>query len=86
MLHDYAGHQVELNPEGFMTDSSEWTPEVAESMAAELGYFLMLKPLAPGDHEIHFTGGFIRTEEDHGEAGEFTLDITYNLTVEDPPF
>ena len=47
MLHDYAGRQVELNPEGFMTDSSEWTPEVAESMAAELG----LAPLS----ERHWT-------------------------------
>ena len=37
MLHDYAGHQVDLNDEGFMMDSSQWTPEVAESMAAELG-------------------------------------------------
>ena len=37
MLHDYAGNQVDLNPEGFMTDSSEWTSEVAESMAIELG-------------------------------------------------
>jgi len=57
-----------------------------ESMAAELGYFLMLKPLEPGDHELHFTGGFERTKEDHGVDSDFLVDITYHLPLEDPPF
>jgi hypothetical protein len=35
------------------------------------GYYLMLAPLAPGFHTIHF----------HGVAGSFVLDITYHLNV-----
>jgi len=34
---DYAGHTVHLNEEGFLVDSNEWTPEVAEGIAAEVG-------------------------------------------------
>jgi hypothetical protein len=37
------------------------------------GYFLMLAPLSPGDHNIHFTGGI--------PAFGLSLDATYNLTV-----
>jgi hypothetical protein len=40
------------------------------------GYFLMLAPLAPGQHTLHFTGTA-------GTApGAFTLDVTYHLTVQ----
>jgi tRNA 2-thiouridine synthesizing protein E len=34
---EYAGHTVHLNDEGFLVDSNEWTPEVAEAIAAEVG-------------------------------------------------
>ena len=34
---EYAGHNVELNDEGFLVDSSQWTPEVAEAIAEEVG-------------------------------------------------
>jgi len=37
------------------------------------GYYLMLPPLRPGNHVIHFHGA--------GAGGSFTLDITYHLTV-----
>jgi TusE/DsrC/DsvC family sulfur relay protein len=33
----YAGHDVDLNPEGFLTDSSQWTPELADQLAHEAG-------------------------------------------------
>ncbi len=32
-----AGHAVETNDEGFLTDSSQWTPEIAERLAEEAG-------------------------------------------------
>jgi tRNA 2-thiouridine synthesizing protein E len=35
--HEYAGRTVELNEEGFLTDSSQWTPELAEELARESG-------------------------------------------------
>ena len=34
---EYAGHTVDVNEEGFMTDSTQWTPEVAEAIATEVG-------------------------------------------------
>lgn len=37
MLHDYRGHQVTVNDEGFMTDATQWTPEIGEGIAEELG-------------------------------------------------
>ena len=33
----YAGHDVDLNPEGFLTDSSQWTPELADQLARDAG-------------------------------------------------
>ncbi|MCC7539187.1 MAG: hypothetical protein IT379_23395 [Deltaproteobacteria bacterium] len=40
------------------------------------GYWVMLDPLPPGEHTIHFAG-----TSGEGEA-QFSLDVTYNLTVE----
>jgi TusE/DsrC/DsvC family sulfur relay protein len=33
----YAGKQISLNSEGFLTNASEWTPNVAEEIAKETG-------------------------------------------------
>ena len=35
--HDYAGHALEVAPEGFLVDSADWTPEIAEAIAEETG-------------------------------------------------
>ena len=43
MLREYRGHQVDVNEEGFLVDSSQWTPEVAEDIAHEVG----IAPLTP---------------------------------------
>jgi len=48
-----------------------YTPDVDE------GFYLMLAPLRPGQHTIHFTG----SSPDLG----YSLDVTYNLTVEAQP-
>jgi len=37
------------------------------------GYWLMLRPLAVGQHTLHFTGG---------ATGGFVTDVTYTLTIE----
>ena len=34
---EYRGHVVTLNDEGFLVDSSQWTPDVAEAIAEEVG-------------------------------------------------
>jgi tRNA 2-thiouridine synthesizing protein E len=44
---EYAGKSVEINEEGFLTDSEQWSPEVAEAIAAEVG----INPLS----ERHWT-------------------------------
>ncbi|HEX7190831.1 MAG TPA: TusE/DsrC/DsvC family sulfur relay protein [Thermoanaerobaculia bacterium] len=33
----YAGREISLNNEGFLTNASEWTPGVAEEIAKETG-------------------------------------------------
>jgi hypothetical protein len=37
------------------------------------GVYVMLKPLSPGLHTIHFSGDF--------GPGNFGLDVTYHITV-----
>ena len=34
---EYAGQTIEVNEEGFLVDSNQWTPEVAEELAIEVG-------------------------------------------------
>lgn len=34
---ELAGKQIEMNDEGYLTDSSQWTPEVGEAIAAQSG-------------------------------------------------
>lgn len=36
-IREFAGHSVETNPEGFLLDSAQWTPEVGEAIAREAG-------------------------------------------------
>lgn len=40
MLREYRGHQVEVNNEGFLTDATQWTPEIGEAIAGEIGLTL----------------------------------------------
>lgn len=46
--------------------------------AMTLGYYLMVKPLRPGTHTIHFSGFH---PNGPGEEDDFSLDVTYNITV-----
>ena len=36
-MREYRGHPVEVNDEGFLTDSSQWRPAIAEAVAEEIG-------------------------------------------------
>jgi hypothetical protein len=47
-------------PEGFVLDPS-----------VDVGYYLMVEPLAPGEHTIHFAGAL----------PGFSIDVTYAITV-----
>jgi len=33
----YDGHAVQINPEGFLLDKQQWTPELAEALAGKAG-------------------------------------------------
>ncbi len=37
---EYGGRQVEVNDDGFLVQASQWTPEVAQGIAVELGLTL----------------------------------------------
>jgi dissimilatory sulfite reductase related protein len=34
---EVAGHRLQVNEEGFLLDSSQWTPQIAEEIAREVG-------------------------------------------------
>lgn len=55
------------------------------SKGADDGYYVLLEPLGPGAHEIHFEGALVFTEEEYGFDYVFELDVTYHLTVLAPP-
>jgi tRNA 2-thiouridine synthesizing protein E len=40
LLREYAGHRVDLDDEGFLADPTQWTPQVAEEVAREVGLTL----------------------------------------------
>jgi hypothetical protein len=49
---------------------------VTSGSAVSDGFWLMLKPLSPGNHVIHFEGAFVS-----GPGAGFSQNVTYNLTV-----
>jgi TusE/DsrC/DsvC family sulfur relay protein len=40
MLREYRGHQIDVNQEGFLTNAAQWTPEIGEAIADEIGLHL----------------------------------------------
>lgn len=51
-------------------------PGVTSGSSVSDGYWLMLKPLSPGNHVIHFKGAFVS-----GPGAGFSQNVMYNLTV-----
>jgi hypothetical protein len=71
-LYRFAGPTFGVDmPAGSIFDLFCGTPAGHYEPLVPDGYYLMLKPLPPGPHTLHFTGGF----------PGFTLEITYHLTV-----
>ena len=52
-------------------------PGVTSGRASADGYYVLLKPPAPGHHVMHFEGAFLS-----GPAAGFSQDVTYQLTVQ----
>jgi hypothetical protein len=59
-------------PKGLVPPGQLTLPGNTDSIVSD-GYWLLLEPPDPGSHKIHFKV----------TAGEFLLDVTYNLTVEE---
>ena len=36
-VYEYNGSSVEMNDEGFLVDADQWSPELAEALAADVG-------------------------------------------------
>jgi len=36
-MHQYAGQSIETNDEGFLLDAAQWTPQIADAIASEVG-------------------------------------------------
>jgi len=60
-----------------ITDNIFGLPEGDYPLSWSDGYWVMLPPLTPGEHVLHFYA-----HVDSGPFPNFTQDITYNLTVE----
>ena len=61
----------------FPTDDNPWAPYLPAGTygpCVDDGIWLMLTPLPPGQHEIHFTAA-------SSSSGPFALEVTYHLTV-----
>jgi hypothetical protein len=56
-------------------------PACTTSPSVSDGYFLMVAPLSPGSHTIHFKGSIVFTQAQDGFDFTFSLDITYHLTI-----
>jgi len=56
------------------TDNLLGVPSGVYYPAVDSGYYVLLKPPSAGQHTIQFTGGI--------GAFNFTLDITYNITIQ----
>jgi hypothetical protein len=65
----------------FPVDNVPGAPVGSTAEAVGDGYYILLAPLPPGEHEIHFEGAAVFTLEDDGFDYTFIQDITYHLTV-----
>lgn len=50
-------------------------------LAADNGYYGMLRPLSAGTHELKFKGGWQFNQAEHGADQTFAVDVTYQLVV-----
>jgi hypothetical protein len=63
-----------IMPNSLLTDVFEYQAGIRDISVSD-GYWVMLNPLPPGKHTLHFTSAYSNANED------FMLDVTYDLTV-----
>jgi hypothetical protein len=64
---------VQLPPANILNADESVIPELVLSPSAERGYYLFVRPLSPGGHSIRWQAS--------GCFGDFSQDVTYDLTV-----
>ena len=77
-VNDLASYRV-VSPQFSFTAPTPWIfgDTGGAGRAVGDGYYIMVAPLSAGQHTIHFSGTF-----DFGSGGSFSLDMTYNITVQ----
>ena len=81
MINQIAGQSVDVNEEGYLTDMSQWTPEIATAIATEEG----IAPLTDGHLKvIHYlreqqAKGAALTIRSMGKSGVVTTKELYDL-------
>lgn len=68
---------VQLPPGNILGADETVIPQLVFSPSAEEGYYLFVRPLAPGEHRIEWIAKGCTAD------GVVTQEITYNLTVDD---
>lgn len=68
-------------PENNVFQDPDNFPTGTTSSSVSDGYFVLLAPLSPGEHTIHFTGTVEFTQAQDGFDFKFSLEITYRLLV-----
>lgn len=64
-----------------VTGSPVSTTDSGTELAADNGYYVMLKPLSAGAHTLAFSGGLTFNQAQHGFDDSFSVAATYALTV-----
>ena len=80
-LHDLKSFRVQSPLFVFVmpgTNNFLGLPGVTSGSSMSDGYWIMLKPLSPGNHKLHF-----EAKVTSGPGAGFSQDVTYNLTVTD---
>ena len=74
-------------PEVVSPEDAMWDEPPGTYMAVADGWYLMLKPLSPGEHTLHYTTGYRDSRSDptipmgQGNKEPYIQDVTYHLIV-----
>ena len=79
-LQDLFGYRADSPVGSFGPNEITDVPDGSDLLVAD-GYWILLKPLSEGEHEIHFTGQLTFTVAEHGFDFVFDLDVIYYLTI-----
>ncbi|MFB3883366.1 MAG: hypothetical protein ACE149_19035 [Armatimonadota bacterium] len=77
-LASYRATTTEFFPVNFAADNPFWCPEGRSEVNLQSGYYLMLSPLKKGQHTLNFGGA----AQIPGTGESWSLDVTYNITVD----